>query len=220
MKTWDQFWKEYNTSKAESYYILSRDKIIRNAAKTLNGERIKILEAGCGFGSNSRLLNRDKRFEVYCIDLSKEAVDLVKKEIPRAYIGDIEKMPFKDETFDIVFSSGVIEHFKDDSKAVSELYRVTKKNGIIITFVPGRYSLWQLYKIIKGKNWVHGYEKNYTISMLKKSFLKHKVKILNHGGIDPFSLNGMALKLFRFKLLSNISFSSAYGEVYLSVMKL
>ena len=56
--------------------------------------------------------------------------------------------------------------------------------------------------------------------MLKKSFLKHKVKILNHGGIDPFSLNGMALKLFRFKLLSNISFSSAYGEVYLSVMKL
>lgn len=67
---------------------------------------------------------------------------------------------------------------------------------------------------------MHGYEKNYTISMLKKSFFKHKVKILNHGGIDPFSFNGMTLRLFKLKLLPNISFPSAYGEVYLSVIKL
>lgn len=220
MKEWDQFWKEYNTSKAEVYYIMLRDKIIKDTSKMLNKDKIRILEAGCGYGSNSRLLIRDKKFDVWCLDLSKEAIKKVKKEIKNAYVGDIQKMPFKDEFFDVVFSSGVIEHFKDESKAVNELYRITKKNGIIITFVPGKYSLWQLYKIIKAKNWVHGYEKNYTLGKLKKTFLLHNVKILNYGGIDPFSFNGMTLKLFNFKLLPNISFPSCYGEVYMSVIKI
>ncbi len=219
MKEWDQFWKEYSTSRAEFYYIKLRDKIIRDAAKKLNKEKIKILEAGCGYGSNSRLLNKDNKFEVWCMDLSKEAISKVKSEIKNAYVGDIEKIPFKDDFFDIVFSSGVIEHFKDDNKAVNELYRVTNKNGIIITFVPGRYSLWQAYKLMMGRRWIHGYEKNYTVSTLKKSFLKHDVEVLNYGGIDPFSFNGMTLKLFNFKILPDISFPSCYGEVYLTVMK-
>ncbi len=219
MKSWDDFWKEYKTTKAEEYYIIIRDKIIKNTVKILNKDKIKILEAGCGYASNSRILNKDLKFDVYCMDLSKEVVEKVKSEVKNTYLGDIQKMPFKDNTFDIVFSSGVIEHFKDDSNAVNELYRVTKRNGIIMTFVPGRFSLWQVYKLIKGKNWVHGYEKNYTIGMLKKSFLKHNVKTINHGGIDPFSINGLTLKLLNLKLLPNKSIRNCYGEVYLSVMK-
>ncbi len=220
MKTWDQFWKEYKTSEAEKYYIKLRDKIIRKSARVLkNQDKIKILEAGCGFASNSRIFNSDERFEAWCLDLSKEAIDKVKPEIKNSFVGDIQHMPFKDNFFDIVFSSGVIEHFKDDSEAVKELYRVTKKDGLIITFVPGRYSLWQVYKLAMGKRWVHGYEKNYTHEMLRKSFKKYSCKIIDYGGIDPFSFNGMTLKLFKFRILPNMSFPSAYGEVYLSVMK-
>ena len=162
MKEWDQFWKEYQTSKAEQYYIMLRDKIIRRGMnKAFNKNNVKILEAGCGFGSNSRMFKKDPRFDVYCLDLSKEAINAVKKEINNSYVGDIQNMPFKDNTFDVVFSAGVIEHFKNDLQAVNELYRVTKKGGIIVTFVPGRYSLWQLYKLMMGKKWIHGYEKNY-----------------------------------------------------------
>lgn len=220
MKEWDQFWKEYQTSKAEQYYIVLRDKIIRRGMNmAFKKSKVKILEAGCGFGSNSRRFNQDKRFDVYCLDLSKEAISKVKKEIKNSYVGDIQKMPFKDDTFDVVFSAGVIEHFKKDTQAVNELYRVTKKGGIIVTFVPGRYSLWQLYKLMMGKKWVHGYEKNYTISMLKRSFLRHNIKIIDYGGIDPFSFNGMTLKLFKFSMLPEFSFPSAYGEVFLTVIK-
>ena len=39
MKTWDQFWKDYKTSKAEKYYINLRDKIIRKAASKINKEK-------------------------------------------------------------------------------------------------------------------------------------------------------------------------------------
>jgi len=219
MKEWDHFWKEYHSSNAERHYIIARDAIIRKNAKLLHKEKIKILEAGCGFGSNSRILNRESGFEVHCIDISEEAINKVKEEIPRAYVGDIVKMPFKNDSFDIVFSAGVIEHFRDDTEVVNELYRITNKNGLIITFVPGRYTLWQIYKLLMGKRWVASYEKNYTITMLKNSFFKHDVKMVDSGGIDPFSFNALLLKLFKVKIFPNISFPSAYLEIYLSVMK-
>jgi SAM-dependent methyltransferase len=220
MKEWDQFWKKYKISDAERYYIMYRDTIIRRSAESVGKTKIRVLEAGCGFGSNSRILNADSQYEVHCIDLSKEAISMVKEEISRAYIGDITKMPFKDNSFDIIFSAGVIEHFKDDSEVVKEFCRITASNGVIVTFVPGRYTLWQIYKLLMGKRWCAGYERNYTMGMLKHSFLKHKMNIIDSGGIDPFSINALLLKLFNIRIAPNISLPSAFMEIYLCVKKL
>ena len=49
---------------------------------------------------------------------------------------DICDLPFKDESFDVVFCNHVLEHIPDDAKALSELFRVLKKNGWGIFQVP------------------------------------------------------------------------------------
>jgi len=49
---------------------------------------------------------------------------------------DLTKLSFKDNTFDIIFASHVLEHIEDDRKAMSEVYRVLKTGGIAILQVP------------------------------------------------------------------------------------
>jgi len=49
---------------------------------------------------------------------------------------DITHLPFEDHSFDVVFCNHVLEHIKDDTKAMQELYRVMKKGGMGIFQVP------------------------------------------------------------------------------------
>jgi len=49
---------------------------------------------------------------------------------------DLQHLPFADETYDFVFASHVLEHIPDDQKAISEIRRILKPNGIAILPVP------------------------------------------------------------------------------------
>ena len=49
---------------------------------------------------------------------------------------DICDLPFKNNSFDIVFCNHVLEHIQDDTKAMQELYRVLKPNGMGIFQIP------------------------------------------------------------------------------------
>ena len=49
---------------------------------------------------------------------------------------DICNLPFKDNSFDVVFCNHVLEHITDDTKAMQELYRVLKTNGMGIFQIP------------------------------------------------------------------------------------
>lgn len=69
-----------------------------------------------------------KRFSQYeTADLSMKGVD---------HNVDLQELPFEDQTYDFVFASHVLEHISDDEKAVSEIRRVLKPNGIAILPVP------------------------------------------------------------------------------------
>jgi predicted SAM-dependent methyltransferase len=49
---------------------------------------------------------------------------------------DITSIPFKNETFDIIWASHILEHVKEDSRAIQEIVRVLKKGGITVLPVP------------------------------------------------------------------------------------
>lgn len=49
---------------------------------------------------------------------------------------DLQKLPFEDQSYDFVFASHVLEHIPNDEKAISEIRRILKPNGIAILPVP------------------------------------------------------------------------------------
>ena len=74
----------------------------------------------------------------YGVDISSYAVNRAKKKFPKIEFitGDIYKLPFKDETFDLVYSMFVIEHVTEPEKVLVEAIRVLKNGGFFILGAP------------------------------------------------------------------------------------
>jgi SAM-dependent methyltransferase len=69
-----------------------------------------------------------KRFGQYeTADLNMRGVD---------HKVDLQKLPFEDQSYDFVFASHLLEHIPNDEKAISEIRRILKPNGIAILPVP------------------------------------------------------------------------------------
>ncbi|UCD92969.1 MAG: methyltransferase domain-containing protein [Methanobacteriota archaeon] len=100
--------------------------------------RSDILEAGCGLGRWLIFL-RNKGCDPVGIDYSKNALMAVRdydESLP-TNLGDVTDLPYKDDTFDIYISFGVIEHVEHNREEIlREAYRVLRPNGIAIVSVP------------------------------------------------------------------------------------
>lgn len=112
-----------------------RFKAISEALKTYDFK--KVLDAGCGDGEIGRLLLSQRKVEVYGVDISRKGVELANKKGLHAKVGDISvKIPFKNNSFDLVLSSESIEHVLNPDTFLKEIYRVLKPGGIILITTP------------------------------------------------------------------------------------
>lgn len=84
-----------------------------------------------------RKFKKQKNLEYTSADLFSPIVDVK---------ADILDLPFDDDSFDVVFCNHVLEHIKDDRKAMGELYRVMKPGGWGIFQVPMRQPLEKTYE--------------------------------------------------------------------------
>lgn len=102
--------------------------------------RGKVLDLGFGYGYlEKQLLAKRKKIELYGIDISSFAVSKARKNIYGTFLkGNIKKIPFSNAMFACVVVLDVLEHLNksDVGKALSEVYRVAKKNCVLIFSVP------------------------------------------------------------------------------------
>lgn len=124
----------------------------------------KLLEVGVGAGHDFTQWVRAGT-EAHGIDLTEEGVEHVRKRL--AVYGleakdirkaDCEALPYSDDTFDLVYSWGVIHHTPDTHQAFREIVRVCRPGGTCKIMVYHRYSLvalhlWLRYALFKGKPW-------------------------------------------------------------------
>jgi SAM-dependent methyltransferase len=217
MISWDEYWKSYSASKAEKWLISERDRILKQYLDKIPRNSKRVLEVGCGFGSNVRMLEHT-RDDVCCwaLDNSIEAIRSVQTAVPHAVVADCRRTGFPDNSFDLVYSAGLMEHFPDELPFLNEMRRIVKDDGYVITIVPARYSLWKLYQLLHFGLWQHGYEKAYSYNGLRRLFSENGFRIIAITGIDPFSLSGFIMKLLNVSFDPPIKRSpqrSAYTEL-------
>jgi SAM-dependent methyltransferase len=87
-------------------------------------------------------------------------------------VGDVRDLPFRDSSFDAIYSMGTIEHFDETEKAVREMTRVLKPGGRAIIGVPNRHDPFLRPLLATTLQAVglygYGYEKSYSRSALRK----------------------------------------------------
>lgn len=109
----------------------------------------RILDAGCGTGRHICEAYRFKRVDVVGIDLNVEDLRKATSMLAAMYLedpdnsglcvmpmADLTKLPFKNEVFDLVICSEVLEHIPDNVAAIKELIRVLKPGSNLVVSVP------------------------------------------------------------------------------------
>ena len=100
----------------------------------------KVLDAGCGDGFFLHLLSKTTGSELTGLDDNPKALALAKKYVKSKKMklinGDVLNMPFKDNTFDRIICSEVLEHLPNDIVGLKEFKRVLKKGGLVAITVP------------------------------------------------------------------------------------
>lgn len=119
-------------------------------AKPLNP--ISILDAGCGEGfSLAKLSEKGIGKNLLGIDGSESALKLGRKLFPSLTLtyGNIYSLPYKDNSFDLVVCTEVLEHLEKAEKAFSEVLRATKKYAI---FSVPHEPFFMLSNLLRGKD--------------------------------------------------------------------
>jgi Methylase involved in ubiquinone/menaquinone biosynthesis len=121
------------------------DEAVKLTVKHIPGREARILEAGSGNGRVVKYLYDLGFHNTYGIELNRGGVELINKKFPELKIiqGDILKMPYEKNFFDLVAAYGLVEHFIPGlNEPLKALYDVLKPGGIAIITVPS-LNIWR-----------------------------------------------------------------------------
>lgn len=237
IKKWDKLY--YNQLNNEIYYeefnnykkFYFQDTIDQlNNEKSIKENEV-YLEIGCGsfflgqeLASNAGL--------IIGIDICPSALSIAKKMLDEKKIsnyiliqGDILNLPIKNNSINLIYGGGVIEHFQNTEKCVNELFRVLKNDGISFNTVPclnlGSLTYRQIWgnipnvpvlkqiaefihiRLLKGRHMIFGYEMSFLPSTLKK--------IHKHAGFHD-------VKVDKFKVKITFDFLPIFLKPFLSYL--
>ena len=151
MKQTDNYKKHTHRNPIQRFLLWNFFRNFLNLTKAKKVE--SILDVGCGEGFTlNRLKEKGIGKNLEGVEYSKAAIELGHKMYPDIKIkqGNIYKLPYKDNTFDLVLCTEVLEHLDDPQKGLKELVRVSKK--YLVISVPNE-PFFMFAQMVRGRNW-------------------------------------------------------------------
>lgn len=187
---WEKYYK--GISEDIDYYFPQEDlveAVTTFLKKDINNS--KILELGCGKGLESMELEK-RGADVTVVDYSETAVNSFKKRCVDSGVEidviqqDITSLNIPDRRFDLIFSSGVLEHFHNPDEIVKKQFELLENNGILIVDVPNKYTLYTVIKkiLMKLNLWNAGWETEYSPKDLENLLKRNNFSIVDVFGRD------------------------------------
>ena len=182
-KEWNNFYKKR--------YNLTKEEINKDFLKKIP-KKIKILEVGCNIGNQLNCLYKMGFKNLYGIELQKECLKIIKKKniFIKVVNGSADYLPFKNNSFDLVFTNNVLIHIspKEINNVVDEIYRTTSK-------------------------WIWGFE--YYLENYKEIVYRNKKKLLWKANFSEIFKKKVGLKVLKEKFFQNVSSKNEIDKMYL-----
>jgi ubiquinone/menaquinone biosynthesis C-methylase UbiE len=184
-QVWEDFWEKQSI---EQVYQNS-DRIVEQITKAGDVAGKWIMEIGAGSGRDSFKL-AEMGARIILLDYAKNSLQLMqqisekldqKVDLVR---GDAFHLPFKENSIDVIFHQGLLEHFTEPDGIVQQSFHALKVGGINVSDVPQKYHMYTAVKhiLIWMKKWFAGWETEFSIGQLRSM---HK-----RAGFDIYAVYG------------------------------
>jgi SAM-dependent methyltransferase len=173
-------------------YRLDEQRLFRDHLAPLEGSRIFKTDLWDEV-KNTRILRwaADQDACCYGVDISlpivRQAHEGFGTRRLRAPVSDVRHLPFREGSFDAIYSMGTVEHFDETDAALSEIFRVLRPGGRAVIGVPNRWDpfLRPLMVAILYRLGLYGYgfEKSYSRKGLRRMMARAGFEVVAEDGI-------------------------------------
>jgi SAM-dependent methyltransferase len=176
-QVWHQFLSKSDFADDISRHRTNRERYHKALTKYLHHlRRPHVLEIGCGTAIDLNIIAAEQRDACYVGgDISRKSIllslrvsALLENRI-HFLVADARALPFQNDCFDLVFSQGLVEHFKNPEEIVKEQVRILGRGGILIINVPQTYTGYTLMKrkLMREGRWELGWETSFSYRDLR-----------------------------------------------------
>ena len=155
-------WYNYSNKKQKIHpkkHIFAHAHVRSKLAPTLSKigctEQSSILSVGCGTGEDGEYLQEVTK-RIIGIDISHQALAIFNKRGFEGVLGNVETLPFRDNSFDFVICSGILHHLIGQGNLINfikEFERVVKPGGYLVALEPNLFNhsglLMNIFNTIK-----------------------------------------------------------------------
>jgi ubiquinone/menaquinone biosynthesis C-methylase UbiE len=148
-----QYRSDSNLAARQSLYRFQQPRVaIQSFAfdlAELRGDEV-VLDAGCGNGSYlAELQRREHQGLVTCLDMSPGMLAAASAQRPDALVvGDAQRLPFVDASFDVVLAMHMLYHVPDRARAIADFRRVLRPDGVFLALTNADGHIDELNRII------------------------------------------------------------------------
>lgn len=203
----------YKNESTHFFYTANHQIILSLIKQFIPEKKIKILDAGCGTGLLTKRLK--KIGNVTGVDYSPEAIKFTKKRGLKVRRSSVNKLPFKNNSFDLITCIDVLCQLGvDDQQALGEFYRTLKPNGVVIIRVPANKWLKLTHdKHVKTRE-------RYSESLLRERLLRAGFIIEKLSFVNLFLLPLVILSHYSQKIYPPKNTSSSVRKLHPYVNKM
>ncbi len=148
-------WSEY--LKLPEFLRISGNDVEKTLMNMNLKKDAKILDVGCAYGRISLFL-KNKDYYVLAVDNDKKMIKFTKDLGIKTSLMDATNLGIKENSFDLVVTDGLLEHFKNPDKIINEQKKVTRK--YIINFIPQNTKINKILEVIQRTPRVYWKNKN------------------------------------------------------------
>ena len=144
----DESADHYTQKPLYHFFDLESSPIGRYLQEGLFTKDKAIFEIGCGTGTIAEIIKEKAGCDLFGVDIASGSIRQAKRlGIPLLLASNIN-LPLRDSIADLTVSNGVIHHTPNPKQCLSELERITKKDGQIILVVHRKYSFYWLWYLL------------------------------------------------------------------------
>ena len=140
------------------------------------GPRV-VLEVGGGPGELSERMQAELGASVSYLDLSPRMVELARSRGVDANVGDVQELPFDDDTFDTVVAAWMLYHVPDLDRALAEVARVLRPGGALIAVTNSLTHLRELRALVA---YPAGFEESFSRENGAELLRPHFASVAQH----------------------------------------